>query len=1321
MRKNLLTGFLFCWCASLCAQTEQFFSNGYYIEKFTAEDGLPGTSVPSIVQDTSGYLWLATHDGLAKYDGYQFEVFKSDTSSDKSAYANFFYTLQLDQKQRLWAGTLRDGLYLFDLQQEQFVQHFMADEADSNSVRSSWIVDLAEDTAGFIWVKTDGLQRIKENGDAFIFEQQTAFNQVDDLQFVLSIAQPLSGVFSEKKITNFELKNGSITTEEWTSPLVSQELVAHSGKAGWYWLIGQSTGSTTKQLYKWQPSTDQLVSYQLGLPQDIPIQHLFEDAFGNLWLGTWGRGIYLIEATEGKYAQAKHIPLDPQNLQAKGNIWDFFPDCFGNLWVGTWRGHLFKIRLHRQAQFFTLPQSTSGRIAPGKLAEGSDGKIWMTATDGQLYRFDPATNDFRRFALPNPAEARTIDVTMPIAFDAKGVIWIGSFHGLLSFDPATDQTQFYPIRRRDQSLRDDWINVLHRSENTLWCGTSHGSIYSFDLQQKKFQTWHEEYTNLGVINDLHWHTDGVLFASTSRGIHKINTTDTTRSSFFERYRGSLDLQPGQGTTLWVTSYLNGLKQIDFNGELLNNYQQAGDFSVNWNTAIAEDANGHFWLSGPEGMLRFNPTSEHFAAFLTLNQFSFPKSATKLGHCVSKTGTIYWAGDAGLIAFHPQQIVADTIPPHSIIQQVMVNDSILHAVLPNQPLRLPYSKNDVTITYAGLHFGNPEWTTYQYQLEGVQSHWVDVGKERTARFSNLAPGQYTFRLKAANGDGVWEQQETTLVIHVLPPWWRTWWAYLLFTAIVLGGILWLYRFQLHRQLAIEEANRLKELDQLKTRMYTNITHEFRTPLTVIQGMSEQARLFFQRSSASDFDTAIRAIQRNARQLLKLINQMLDLSKLEAGRLSVQMIQDDAVAYLHYLAESFQSHAESKSVKLQIIKNTDSLMMDFDPDKLMHITSNLLSNAIKFTPEGGQVTFEIDAVDINDQPSLKFVVKDSGIGIAKKDLPYIFDRFFQVDDSSTRDGEGTGIGLSLTKELVDLLEGEIRVDSLEGVGTVFTVQLPVRKNAERAAAKSSMEVPVLTDETIVNAENGSSDLPSILIVEDNVDVRHYIQLSLAGKYQTILARDGEEGIQMALEHIPDLIISDVMMPKKDGFELCRTLKQSETTSHIPIVLLTARANEDSRIEGLEGGADAYLSKPFNQRELFVRLKKLIELRQRLQDYYRNASPVEARTSSAFPKEDVFIQKIQALLEERLEDEDFNVQHLTRDLGMSRSQVFKKLKALTGKSIVQYMREYRLQRARQLLQNSELSISEVAYQVGFRDPAYFSRAFSKAFGIAPSEIRK
>jgi signal transduction histidine kinase/DNA-binding response OmpR family regulator/streptogramin lyase len=1007
--------------------------------------------------------------------------------------------------------------------------------------------------------------------------------------------------------------------------------------------------------------------------------------------------------------------------EEKGNVWDLFPDRFGNLWVGTWRGHLFKIRLDQQAQFFTLPKSANGQIAPGKLAVGPTGKIWLTATDGQLYVFDPAANTFQRFPLPNPGEARTIDATMPVAIDQKGMIWIGSYQGLLAFNPANQQTQFYSIHRKDQSLRDDWINVLHRSNHTLWCGTSHGSIYSFDLNNKDFQAWHEEYTNLGVINDLQWFPNGVLFAATSRGIHKIVTTDPEQSTFFEAYRGSLDLQPGNGSTLWVTSYLNGLKQIDQEGNVLQSFQKGGDFSLNWITGMVKDSDGQYWLSGPEGMIRFSTLSNDFSSFLTLNQFSFPKSATTLGYCRSESGTIYLAGEQGVIAYDPKQIIANTTTPRSVIQQVIVNDSMAYSIAQNEPLRLSYAENDITITYAGLHFGHSDRTTYQYQLEGLQSHWVEVGKERTARFSNLAPGQYTFRLKAANGDGVWEKEGTTLAIQVLPPWWRTWWAYLLFVAIIAGITIWVYRFQLRRRLAIEEANRLKDLDQLKSRMYTNITHEFRTPLTVIQGMTEQARLFFQQSSAGDFDLAIRAIQRNARQLLKLINQMLDLSKLEAGRLSVQMIQDDAVAYLHYLAESFQSHAESKSVVLKITKHIDSLVMDFDPDKLMHIASNLLSNAIKFTPEGGQVTVEIGSAAIKDQAHLSFVVKDSGIGISEKDMPYIFDRFFQVDDSSTRESEGTGIGLSLTKELVDLLDGNIEVDSIEGVGTAFTVHLPVRKEAEQAMATAIIDIPVWEEEDTSSRTDTSDGLPSILIVEDNADVRHYIQLSLAGKYQTILASDGEEGIEKAKEHIPDLIISDVMMPKKDGFELCRTLKEFETTSHIPIVLLTARADEDSKIIGLEGGADAYLSKPFNQRELFVRLKKLIELRQRLQSFYSNASPVVENTSSAFPKEDAFIQKIQALLEERLEDEDFNVQHLTRDLGMSRSQVFKKLKALTGKSIVQYMREYRLQRARQLLQKTELSISEVAYQVGFRDPAYFSRAYSKAFGAAPSEMRK
>jgi len=522
-----------------------------------------------------------------------------------------------------------------------------------------------------------------------------------------------------------------------------------------------------------------------------------------------------------------------------------------------------------------------------------------------------------------------------------------------------------------------------------------------------------------------------------------------------------------------------------------------------------------------------------------------------------------------------------------------------------------------------------------------------------------------------------------------------------------------------QLADELAERnkqLQELDELKSRFFTNIAHELRTPLTIISGMANQ----MQENPEQWSDKGLKMILRNSDSLLNLVNQILDLRKLESGNLQLQLVQGDIIQYLNYIIESFQSLAESKDIQLHFLADEAKLLMDYDPEKFMRIVSNLLSNAIKYTPGGGNVYVQISQND--DQLQIK--VKDTGIGIPADKLPNIFDRFYQVDDSATRQGEGTGIGLALTKELVKLMAGDIQVQSVPEHGSTFTVTLPIRKEAqlemEIVTEAQSFAPPTLErSDVISHLEVSDSELPSLLIVEDNPDVVEYLRVCLEGLYHLEVANDGQTGIDKALEMVPDIIISDVMMPEKDGFELCQTLKTDERTSHIPIILLTAKADDESRISGLQRGADAYLPKPFNKQELIIRLEKLLELRKLLQERYGGMDFVTKNSTT--PQEDEFILKVRKAVEDNLDDEDFGVMQLCRAVNLSRAQLHNKIKALTGRSTSNYIRTIRLHHARELLHNPNLNISQVAYEVGFRDPKYFSKTFAEEFGKLPNEIKK
>lgn len=538
-----------------------------------------------------------------------------------------------------------------------------------------------------------------------------------------------------------------------------------------------------------------------------------------------------------------------------------------------------------------------------------------------------------------------------------------------------------------------------------------------------------------------------------------------------------------------------------------------------------------------------------------------------------------------------------------------------------------------------------------------------------------------------------------------------------------------KFQLAKSKLIQEqeqkeAERLKELNNLKSRLYTNITHEFRTPLTVIMGINKQI---------TENKDAKELIHRNSENLLQLVHQMLDLAKAEEGKLTLDLIQKEIIQYLRYLTESFLSAAETKNIRLNFYTEVEEVLMDYDEVKIQHIVQNLLSNAIKFTPEYGKIIFHTKTVKIEGKGYLQLKVKDSGIGISKKDLPHIFDRFYQSDNSSTRKVGGTGIGLALIQELVTLMQGKINVQSTLDKGSEFTIQLPISRKSVLNNITANSKAP--ENNSMVSTSNiESTDIlerelvtpktkqPLLLIIEDNEDVLTYIQSCLKDNYIIQIARNGEEGIQKALEIVPDIIISDVMMPYKDGFEVTQTLKEDLTTSHIPIILLTARATQESKLKGLKRGADAYLIKPFDKEELETRLEKLIELRKRLQTHYAQSDFFPTtNTSKVADTETLFLKQLYEVINENLAQEDFSVPQIAQKMNMSQVQVYRKLKALTSKTPSQYIRSIRMKKAMNLLNTTELNISEIAYTLGFSDPNYFSRTFQQFFGKTPSSIRK
>ena len=812
--------------------------------------------------------------------------------------------------------------------------------------------------------------------------------------------------------------------------------------------------------------------------------------------------------------------------------------------------------------------------------------------------------------------------------------------------------------------------------------------------------------------------------------------------------------------LWIGTKGGGLNRLDkTTGNFFHLTVNEG-LPDNVVYGILPDSAGNIWGSTNKGIfcLSFNTANEigkpvfrNFTKAYGLQDDEFNTGA----YAKLPNGNLAFGGVNGLNIFNPKEILATGFTPNVFITNIMVNNSpvvtgdntgILNSgIEETKSITLNYLQDILTLEFSSLDFTAPVQNKYRYQLVGVDKGWVESGSRRSATYLHLPSGRYTFKVQGSNSQGIWSDKIAELKITVLPPWWRTWWAYTIYALLLALAVRAYFRFSVNRaklraQLNYEqlEAKRMKELDTLKTHLYTNITHEFRTPLTVILGMAQRVL----DKPAENFAASMNMIIRNGQSLLRLVNEMLDLSKLETGKMSLQLVNGDIINFLRYVTESFQSLAEGRHIGLHFLTDMDALHVAYDPEKLRQIVVNLLSNALKFTPEKGNIYITVSKnVLPHDEPNLTLIikVKDTGVGIPGNQLQTIFDRFYQVDNSHTRAAEGTGIGLSLTKELVKLMQGEIVVKSPPAgatKGSEFTVLMPminVPASAEPVMYPIiSRPQPLQEAAPIINGADPTEEhkeRPLILLVEDNADVVAYTASCLPD-YRLAFGKDGREGFDIATENIPDLIITDVMMPFVDGFELVRRLRDHEYTSHIPIIMLTAKADRESKMEGLQQGADAYLEKPFHREELLLRIKKLLELRKNLQQYYLKKSGLKnddatnvttAEIAATENKvEDAFVKKVREAIEKNLTDASFTVEHLGKLVFMSHSQLHRKLEALTGCSPNKFIRIIRINKAKELLKNPANSIGSIALDCGYNDPGYFARVFKQEYGVTPQEWR-
>jgi signal transduction histidine kinase/ligand-binding sensor domain-containing protein/CheY-like chemotaxis protein len=1328
------------------------------------EQGLTGIKPTCVFQDSYGFVWIGTWGGLYRFDGYTCKHFEHIPGDSNSLPDNFiaYHAFFEDKNTDIWFPTFNSGFVRFDRKTERF-QSFRTGE---NRLAMDALNALCGDLNGDIWLGTRGLglSRYICERDSFINYRPEGIGK-DTLKgnrYLLSVFPSRDGLIWFGTQEGLAFLNPATGEFKYFYPGVDGHIGAglsykyvsdiFQDKKNQIWVC------TRKGLNKFVPP-DTFVHYFPSQHLTVPnksaydyIHRVLQDSLsGDYWVGTEA-GLLRFDPEKGTFEPIPHNPLD-RNSVSEGGVHGIYEDRRGNIWVSADGGLSLLDKKATRLQGNNWPEVQKLLPSLSILNEGphvlqTGERIWLASEKGlctflpgeTIHQFEKLGKGFtalfadtkgRLFAgtsrdtffvintknlqlidrlvkakstnnAQNPTGARNT----AFAEDRNGAIWMGSLGALNRKDPLTGQyMQFGTAPANDRSLSNPDITDLHTDRNgNLWIATMRG------VNMLSAQELNKAAQNMGDLSFVR---------------HQFYI-DSANSISNNHVRVIFEDRQGQ---MWFGTDA-GLNLFDPKKQQWQRFFKKDGLPEDKITGLLEDKDGAIWAtSESRGIAKY--TQGRFL-WLTqsngLNAEYYPTNS-----CLAlKDGRLLFAGIGGLNVFDPQMLKLeyDTFPMY-IVKTSLFNqalkpggaDSILkQADYLTSEIELDYDQKVISFQVAALNFTNPEKQVYRYRLEGFPSleNWQPLGNGREITLTNLFPRTYTLYVESSTVSDDrehWECAIQPLTIHVRYPWG----SILLFSIAIFGTLYIVYKLRVRRKLAAAEARRLQELDHFKTKFFTNISHEFRTPLTVILGEAEQ----LDKEALNYQHSGLAAIRRQGRHLLNLLNQILDLAKVEAGSMRLNYVQSDVLLYLKYLLESFHSLAEDKKIQLHFEADAEKCWMDYTPNGLQTIVSNLLSNAIKFTPNGGRVALE--AV-MKEQPG-KFILRisDTGIGIGPEKIPFVFDRYYQAGEESG----GTGIGLALVKEFVALMGGFVIVESTLGIGTTFTVTLPLTHKAakrhfpvEGFGEKNETFKPENQDFSITPKTSHPQEtlLPLLLLVEDNPDVSRYISSLLVDEYRIHLAQNGKEGLEAGLRLVPDLIISDVMMPEMDGYTFCRALKNDLRSSHIPVILLTAKADLDARLAGLEEGADAYLTKPFEERELRVELRKLHELRKAMRARYSDGFAATAPSDNpAFRREDAFLKKMHEVLEANYSAEDFGVPEMCAQLEMTQPVLYRKLTSLQDKNIEDYLRSFRLDKARLLLRDTDLSVKEVAFACGFREPAHFTRVFKQEFGFPPSQLRK
>lgn len=1359
IRKSLSILFLILSVLTLYAEK----TNYLYSFNSDLNEGISQLSVMTIYQDSRGYLWFATKNGLNRFNGKEYKIYHREDGNEQSLSNNSVTSITEDQEGFLWVGT-SNGLNRIDLNTNEIKRYNL----ETNGLVANSISTVYTDRSGCLWVGTwEGLNRYNREGDHFEY----------------------------------------IPIEDDTERAMIVTLLEDS--SGRFWI-----GTRNKGLLLCDHQMN-LISQFTSESKNMPLNNnnitsIYEDDKKQIWVGCKNSGLNKINLRDNEVTSYTNLNSGLSNNSVRCII-----EWQGKLLIGTFDG-IFDLdkateRIVKVAGYDDINKSLS-HYSVYCFCVDRDKTLWVGTFAGGVNYLNKFTN---RFVLHKPQEELNIRTGIygAITYESPEDLWIATEgYGLLNYNKRTNESHYYLI---DPSVRfafnTNIIKSVFYEDGYVWCGTTKGEIYKFNIKTKKFSLYHQypiEYSIYSIIRDHNgvlWvggastefgltcfvndslvttfynnvdepiyfsnvrcileEEDGVfLLGSTAEGLlrfdtHKKQLTKYSNEASVEKYRIpnnyiSAIVRTKSGE-IWVSTYGGGIFQLDESKAIQRIMTVREGLLDNNICTLVESSDQRLWMSTVNGLIMFDPAKDEVRNYHRHNGIDIREFTLHSGIALPD-GSLCFAGSNGFVTFHVEAMDKNNNIPPVVLEQLSVNNhpvkvgdesAILDKVLDGmETIRLAYNENNFSITYQALNYIYATQNQYAYKLEGYDTDWNYVGERNSAFYTNLSPGKYVFRVKASNNDGVWNEKGRSLAIVVQPPLWRTWYAYLFYVialAAIIYGILYYVNIKRNLEAGLKmkqlEKQKQEEFHQAKIRLFTNFSHELRTPLMLIITPFEE--LVKRVDIPAELHDKLSIIYKNAQKLLLLVNQLMDLHKNQAGSMDLKVSEGDICEYIKEIYYAFNQIALTNEVKFTLNCTPKTINGWFDKSLLEKVVFNLLSNAFKYTASGESVLMEVSEVTLKeldpkridglykDENSQYVIlkVKDSGKGIEEGEADKIFTPFYQIPETSGINLSGTGIGLSLVYTIVQLHRGVIYVDNTETKGACFVVILPVSRSAFSEEQIESREIDKIAE--ITNTEDISVSLPvtenkdqpkyKILLVEDDKDVRDYLKKSLEAEYIVIEAPDGVRAYEKVVQDFPDLVLSDIMMPKRDGLELCTMIKNDIRIGHIPVILMTARSMVVHIKEGFQAGADDYIVKPFNMDVLQTRIRSLLASREQLKKLYGKRFSPDVMGIEVKSADERFSQKLFDVIEKNISNEKLDVELLCTEIGISRANLYRKLKSITELSPMELIRNKRLEMAAKLLKESEMNVSEIASHLGFNSHSYFSNSFKAFYGCTPTEF--